>query len=52
MYISKSRQVLIIKLNFWTRVRFSILDWSFVLLLAFQIRVYSKHLGLGFSVSV
>jgi len=48
MCISKSRKVLIIKLGIWTRVRFSILDQGFVL--AFQIRVYSKHLG--FSVSV
>jgi len=31
MYISKSRQVLIIKLSFWTRVRFGILDLGFVL---------------------
>jgi len=31
---------------------FSIWDWGFVLLLVFQIRGYSKHLGLGFSVSV
>jgi len=52
MYISNSRQVLIIKLSFWTRVRFSILDFCFVLLLVFQIGVYSKHLGFGFSVSV
>jgi len=50
MYISKSRQALIIKLSFWTRVKFSILDWGFVLV--FKIRVYSKHLLLGFSVSV
>jgi len=48
IYIPKSRQVLINKLSFWTRVTFSILDWGFVLV--FQIRVYSKHLGLGFSV--
>jgi len=50
MYISKSSQVLVIKLSFWTRVRLSILDQSFVL--EFEISVYSKHLGLGFSVSV
>ena len=31
MYISKSRQAFIIKLTFWTRVRFSILDYGFVL---------------------
>jgi len=52
MYISKSRQVLIIKLSIWNRVRFSILDQGFVLLLVFQIKVYSKHLWLWFSVSV
>ena len=48
--------MLITKLSFWTMVRFSILDLGFVLLLVlvFQIRVllYSKHLGLGFNVSV
>jgi len=52
MYISKSRQVFIIKLSFWTRVtvKSSILDLGFVLLLVFQIRVYRKHLE--FSVNV
>jgi len=39
MYISKSRHVFIIKLSFWTRVRFSILGIGFcVSVLA---RVYS-----------
>jgi len=50
MYISKSRQVLMIRLRFWTRVRYRILDWGLVLVS--NIRVYSKHLGLAFSVSV
>jgi len=38
MYISKSRQVFIITLSFWTRGRFSIQDYGFVLV--FKIRVY------------
>jgi len=47
MCIAKSRQVLIIKLSFWIRVRFSILDLGFVLLLVFQIRVYSVEVSLA-----